>query len=295
MLPDGRRLHLHHGPIDLIIEASGTAPEVSAAYEQARLAFEDVLTDLVAELSLLRTSMDQLKVHPTGSIARRMLRAVEPHASQFVTPMAAVAGAVAEHVLASTIEGRHLRRAYVNNGGDIALHIEVGSRFDIGIAADPVAGNRAATVTLSHRDLVRGVATSGWRGRSHSLGIADAVTVLAPTASSADVAATLIANAVDLPNSAKVERRPANELAPDSDLGPRLVTTAVAELTACEVSKALDKGAAAAASMHQDGIIEAAFLLLQGETQTIGHPGNGCLSAADPIPSRERLFALERT
>ena len=40
---------------------------------------------------------------------------------------------------------------------------------------------------------VRGVATSGWRGRSHSLGIADSVTVLAATAAMADAAATVIA------------------------------------------------------------------------------------------------------
>ena len=46
---------------------------------------------------------------------------------------------------------------------------------------------------------MRGIATSGWRGRSFSLGIADAVTVLAATAAEADAAATMIANAVDLP------------------------------------------------------------------------------------------------
>ena len=69
-----------------------------------------------------------------------------------------------------------------------------------------------------------GVATSGRHGRSFSLGIADAVTVLARTASQADAAATIIANAVDLPGHPAVRRMPANELQPDSDLGARPVT-----------------------------------------------------------------------
>ena len=68
---------------------------------------------------------------------------------------------------------------------------------------------------------MRGVATSGWRGRSFSLGIADAVTVLAATAAAADAAATIIANAVDLPGHPAIARRPASELEDDSDLGDR--------------------------------------------------------------------------
>ena len=54
---------------------------------------------------------------------------------------------------------------------------------------------------------MRGIATSGWRGRSFSLGIADAVTVLAATAAEADAAATVIANAVDLPGHPAIDTR----------------------------------------------------------------------------------------
>jgi ApbE superfamily uncharacterized protein (UPF0280 family) len=67
------------------------------------------------------------------------------------------------------------------------------------------------------------VATSGWRckgkgGRSFSFGIADAVTVLAGSAAAADAAATVIANAVDLPGHGAITRRPASAIDPDSDL-----------------------------------------------------------------------------
>lgn len=284
LLPDGRRLHLHHGPIDLIIEAWGDAEEIARAYRQAEAAFAPVLTDLVDELVSLRTPVDQLRGELKGPVAQRMVQAVKSHCDTFVTPMAAVAGAVADDILAKMVAGRRLERAYVNNGGDIALHIASGE-MRIAIATDTGRARRAGTVTLSPGDVVRGIATSGWRGRSHSLGIADAVTVLARTAAAADVAATLIANAVDLPGSPKIEREPANACAPDSDLGARLVTVDVARLSRAEGAAALDRGAAAAQVMIDDDRIEAAFLCLQGETRTLGWRNEGQTGIATTLPA----------
>ena len=60
------------------------------------------------------------------------------------------------------------------------------------------------------------------------------VTVLADTAACADVAATLIANAVDLPGHGAITRAPARTLFPDSDLGAIPVTTDVGALSAAE-------------------------------------------------------------
>jgi uncharacterized protein len=262
LLPDGRRLHLQHGPIDLIVEAAGRAEEVSAAYLQAQDAFRPVLETLVAELSILRAPLGKHRLAPRGAVARRMLRAVSPHAKVFVTPMAAVAGAVADHILSKLRQGRSLRRAYVNNGGDIALYLAPGESFALGAMHVP-------KVTIASKDKVRGIATSGWRGRSHSLGIADAVTVLAESAAAADAAATLIANAVTLPGAASVRRRPAQDLSPDSDLGDRLVTIEVGVLDAGEKAAALDRGATVARDMHRDGLIMAATLCLQGHTRNV--------------------------
>ena len=90
-------------------------------------------------------------------------------------------------------------------------------------------------MTVHADDPVRGIATSGRHGRSFSLGIADAVTVLAKTAAQADAAATVIANAVDLPGHPAILRRPACELQPDSDLGDRLVTRDVGALSEQEI------------------------------------------------------------
>ena len=120
-------------------------------------------------------------------------------------------------------------------------------------------------------DGVRGVATSGWRGRSFSLGIADAVTVLAADAASADAAATIIANAVDLPDHPGIHRIPAWDLQPDNDLGPRLVTRAVPPLSPAEAAAALAPGLAEAARLRQNGAILGAALHCAGATRVAAH------------------------
>lgn len=260
-LADGRRLHLHHGPIDLIVDAQGAGRE--AALRAAAERFETVLDELVPELPALR---HPVLAHPgvTGAIAGQMLLAARPFAPEFVTPMAAVAGAVADTILAAMVAAGDLTRAYVNNGGDIALHLGAGHSFDLRIAA-----GRRDHIRITSDSGVRGVATSGWQGRSQSFGIADAVTVLARSAAQADVAATLIANAVDLPESRKVERSPAQELHPDSDLGERLITTGVALLEPDEIAQALRNGHVFAQHCLRRGLIRSAHLILQGKAATL--------------------------
>ncbi len=260
-----RRLHLQHGPIDLVIEAEGPGTEVALAYDQARAAFETVLCDLVAELPLLRQATGEC---PQGTIARRMYAATAPFRPEFITPMAAVAGSVADHVLAHLTQGRDLARACVNNGGDIALMLNEGA-FRVGICEDPQSGKPGGVITLSPEHAIRGIATSGWRGRSHSLGIADAVTVLASSAASADAAATMIANKVDLPGSPLIARSRASDLAPDSDLGDRLVTTAVGALSRDEIERALVRGERAAADYHSRGLVTASYIGLASEKKIV--------------------------
>jgi uncharacterized protein len=270
-LADGRRLHLQDGPIDLIVEASGREAEVRAAYDAAARRFAGLLDELCAELPVLRQEADPARCVLQGVVARRMHTAVAPFASEhFITPMAAVAGAVAEEILGAMTGAAQLDRAYVNNGGDIALHLADGERFTVGLLDRPDAQGLMRTITVDADDPVRGVATSGRHGRSFSLGIADAVTVLARTASKADAAATIIANAVDLPGHPAVVRAPAHDLQPDSDLGARLVTRDVGELSDSEISDALDAGAACARELLSGGSIEGAALRLLGETIVVG-------------------------
>jgi ApbE superfamily uncharacterized protein (UPF0280 family) len=262
-LPDGRRAHFQHGPIDLIVDADGPEDARAAAFERAWTAFADALPSLVAKLPVLRQP-----VGPSldGPIARRMRDACLPHGLTFVTPMAAVAGAVADHVLDAMVSAQGLARAYVNNGGDIALWVGNGAPFRTGMVFDYGDPALDGLVEIGADDGIGGIATSGWQGRSFSLGIADSVTVLARNAAAADVAATLIANAVDA-NHPNVVRAPADTLDPDSDLGGRLVTTDVGPLDQATIASALDAGLRTAQRMRRSGLIVAARLTLKDETR----------------------------
>jgi hypothetical protein len=227
MLPDGR-LHLQHGPIDLICCAWGPPGAVSAAYAAAADTFPTILPTLCAERNLLRAPLPGPA--PQGAIARAMHAACPPDQS-----------------------------------------------LRCGLVADISAPTLDGAFLLTHGQPSRGIATSGRAckgrgGRSFSLGIADAVTVLARTAAMADAAATIIGNAVDLPGHAAVIRRPASDIDPDSDLGDRLIAWDVGALPAADVAKALDAGRLVADALRRRDLIDGAVLALNGQVATSLQP-----------------------
>lgn len=267
----GGRLHLSHGPIDVVLKAWGPPGDLRAAYGAAAVRFPAILPELCDELALLRTPMAQ-KPQVEGPVARRMVTACRPYAAHFITPMAAVAGAVADELMAHMLAAGHLVRAFVNDGGDIAVHVAPGESLEIGVAGAFSAGDVPALnghLRLESHMGVGGVATSGAKGRSFSLGIAESVTVLARSAAAADAAATLVANAVDVA-APSIERRPARDLDPDSDLGDLPVTVRVGPLSADEIARALDAGRQRARHFLDAGHIAGAALMLSGETRTVG-------------------------
>jgi len=265
---DGR-WHFQHGPIDLVIGVDGEAAAIEPAVEACWQAFGDVLPRLVTELPALRSPWsDALSLR--GPVAARMGRACAPLVRAFdlfLTPMAAVAGAVADHLI-GTLCGPGIERAYINNGGDIALHLTGRCSFDVGVVANAYAPRLDGGLRVAADSPVRGIATSGWRGRSFSLGVADSVTVLAADAAAADAAATLIANHVDVDHPA-IERAPASQLRDDTDLGSRLVTVDVASLPAAAIETALDRGLRFAEQCRARGLVHAALLTLQGRARML--------------------------
>ncbi|MFZ9679567.1 MAG: UPF0280 family protein [Quisquiliibacterium sp.] len=268
------RWHFQHGPIDLIIEALGRADAVAAAFERAWLRFGSVLTELVAELPLLRRPVGAGACPPQGVVARRMWDACLPFQPVFITPMAAVAGSVAQEIV-SAFERDGVDRAFVNNGGDIALWLAPGARIRVAVCRldQPAAFAGSQGLGQEHLEIdassrVRGIATSGWRGRSFSLGIADSVTVTAASAAQADVAATMIGNAVNCEDPG-IERQPASSLQDASDLGELLVTTRVGPLSPSLVEQALGRGEALARRLLDQGLIISALLALQGQSRIV--------------------------
>ncbi len=270
-LHDGR-WHFQHGPIDLIIGADGDEDAIDRAANDSWQRFQSVLTELVAELPLLRTACGS-GATPLGTIAQRMHAACLPFQQKeqcFVTPMAAVAGAVADAMIRS-FDRPGIRRAYVNNGGDIALHLVGAASFRVGVVAGLSAPSAAAGLVIDGSGPVRGVATSGWQGRSFSFGIADSVTVLAATAAQADAAATLIGNAVDTRHPS-IRRAPASSLRDDTDLGDRLVTIAVGPLSDAHIDRALDAGEAFARRVVDGRRCVEALMVLQGHWRRVSAP-----------------------
>jgi len=308
-LPGGR-WHWQHGPIDLVLQAEGDAAAVATSHEAAWQRFEGLLAELVAELPLLRQPVDVIAAVDTavdtavdaaaaelagqgtnplrGPVARCMWAACAPFARHgFITPMAAVAGAVAQALIAC-YQRPGIQRAWINNGGDIALHLAPGASATVGLFADlarldaaTLARTTAGSLPLDGRftvhaaDAVCGVATSGWRGRSFSLGIADSVTVLAATAAQADAAATVIANAVTV-DAPGIRRQSARTLRDDSDLGDIAVTVAVPPLPPAAVQQALAAGRRMAAALQRQGLVQAVALVCQG-----------CLVAVPPVAAPE--------
>ena len=290
----GDRLFLQHGPINLIVRAGGPAPAVEDAYETLTGIFPVWLGEVVEELPRLRSHESAHLSLPAGPIARRMVAAVRACTDEFVTPMAAVAGAVADEAAAVLAARPGIERAYVNNGGDIALHLGAGACLSVGVVPSLLEAFPRARIDIASDSAVRGVATSGWRGRSHSFGIADAVTVLARSAAEADAAATLIANSVDVDHPG-IRRVPARALDEDSDLGDRPVTVAVPVLNAEAIDAALDAGLGAARAMRTRGVIEGAALTVQGRWRVLGTPGSSTPALGDaPALLPRRSSAVPR-
>jgi uncharacterized protein len=273
----GERWHFQHGPIDIVIGAQGEARALEEAHAAAWHRFRTVLDELVAELPQLRRRVEG-ECLLQGVIARRMWQACHPYRESFITPMAAVAGAVAQELIACYAQPG-IARAWVNNGGDIALHLAPGESLRVGLFADlgrlqqgiakplRIDGNFSIDAAMP----VRGIATSGWRGRSFSLGIADSVTVLAATAAQADAAATMIANAVDI-DDPRIERRPACELKDDTDLGEMLVTVEVPRLGEMACHQAVRAGQRRARELQAAGLIWSTVIVCQGWFATTDAP-----------------------
>jgi ApbE superfamily uncharacterized protein (UPF0280 family) len=268
----GNRLFLQQGPVNLIIKAFGTDEQVRQAYQQACAEFGGLLEELVKELPRLRKPLSWIVPTEKNATAQAMIEAVKPFRNRWVTPMAAVAGAIADQIAAAMRAETQLDKLFVNNSGDIAMWIGAGQILDVGVVPSLARAVPEAAVRIRPELDIGGIATSGWDGRSFSLGIADAVTVLAPSAALADVAATLIANEVNVEHveHGAIQRRAANEIDPNTDLGSRLVTTAVGELPREMIDEALGNGVAYAEELLAEGKIKAALLALKGNWRSVG-------------------------
>ena len=251
---EDNRLFLRHGPINIVLEAIGIDKDL--AYQNVKGYFETLLEQLVLDMELLKKEVVFNRKF-NNKISQSMQDATERYSPAFITPMAAVAGSIADNILRVLINNTNLEKAYVNNGGDVSFYLNKNQIMKTSLAAIP---NMIAEI--KYKDKSRGIATSGWRGKSFSRGIADSVTVLADNAAMADAAATMIGNAVDIYNHPKIKKQPANEMYEDSDLKNLLITVEVGLLTKVEIKEALKNGYQTALQYINKDLINTALIQL---------------------------------
>jgi ApbE superfamily uncharacterized protein (UPF0280 family) len=260
------------GPMTLTISAwaGGQARPVAAA-QTARQALR-LLAVLADFQNYLKRPISELPPdRPAPSVVKRARDAAQA-VGRGLTPLAAVAGAVADELSEVALE-LGADKVIVNNGGDIALRLTPGQTAQMGLRAFPAKDHATeqgpeapllGRLNISDGDGIGGVATSGWGGRSFSLGLADAVSVWAASAALADAAATALGNAVTAEIDG-VTRQPASEIDPASDLGDVLVTTEVPELSPEERAAALAAGREEALRLRQEGNLIGCLIALQGD------------------------------
>ena len=248
------RLFLNHGPIDIVLEAFGK--DKPLAYEKAKKYFSTLLNELVLDMDLLKKEVVTHR-NFNNKISQSMQNATEKFYPNFITPMAAVAGSVADNILNVLVKDTKLEKAYVNNGGDVSFYLTENQTVKSSLASIP-----NIIAEIDYKDKSRGIATSGWRGRSFSLGIADSVTVLADNAAMADAAATMIANSVNIKNHPLIIKKPAEEIYEDSDLKNLMVTVEVGDLKQSEIEDALRNGNEVGKKYLENGLINSALIEL---------------------------------
>ncbi|WP_443642735.1 UPF0280 family protein [Candidatus Levibacter sp. Uisw_134_01] len=248
------RLFLNHGPIDIVLEAFGK--DKPLAYEKAKKYFSTLLNELVLDMDLLKKEVVPHR-NFNNKISQSMQNATEKFYPDFITPMAAVAGSVADNILNVLVKDTKLEKAYVNNGGDVSFYLTENQTVKSSLASIP-----NIIAEIDYKDKSRGIATSGWRGRSFSLGIADSVTVLADNAAIADAAATMIANSVNIKNHPSIIKKPAEEIYEDSDLKNLMVTVEVGDLKQSEIEDALRNGNEVGKTYLENGLINSALIEL---------------------------------
>lgn len=256
------------GPMTLSISAwkeGVPRPVIAARSARTALACLAILADFQEYLKKPVVELPPDRPLP-GVVARARDAALA--VGRELTPLAAVAGAVADEVADRAWE-LGADRVLVNNGGDIALRLKAGKNARVGIKKRSRSGSLADEPFLGRLrvlwgDGVGGVATSGRQGRSHSLGLADLVTVWTATASLADAAATALANAV-YAESSEVVRHPARELDPSSDLKEKLVVRSVGKLSSAARFDALQAGMDAAAELFRAGLIRGCLIAIQSD------------------------------
>lgn len=229
-LADAETVLAEFGPMRLAIRAwQNGRPQSDLCRQAAGVSF-GYLEAVARNRTLLSRRIEQIGHLPDNELGRRMIQSVAAVGDKDLTPMAAVAGTIADAV-ADWLFDRGSAKVVVDNGGDIAIRLSTGETATVGIRPQISCSDISHIVTLDARSSSWGVTTSGLGGRSFTRGIASAVTVVAANASIADAFATSIANACFVEDR-RIVQIPAEQIDPNTDLKGLNVTVDVGFLSA---------------------------------------------------------------
>jgi ApbE superfamily uncharacterized protein (UPF0280 family) len=176
---------------DLYIRASSNLQRKA---QRLVLKYRQQIEQYIEKNPEFQTSLKPLAI--TTGAPHIVLDMLEASQKANVGPMAAVAGAIAEYVGSELLE--FSPEIIVENGGDIFLKITRKRVVGIYAGDSPLTGKLGLEINPSETPL--GVCTSsGTVGHSLSFGKADAVVIVAGSATLADAAATAICNQVKKP------------------------------------------------------------------------------------------------
>ena len=248
-LPDGR-VFVDYGPVSMVITARRQGTPLPELAEAAFPLIEASLAEIAGELPRLRLPSGAGDFSQLEGLPRVMAEAVLSAGEESLTPMAAVAGTLADAV-ADWLFANGADVAVVNNGGDVALRL--GPRPQSTYAKRPnfphptlfvytvrMSLNQYVVEVLRAEDGIGGVCTSGLGGRSLTRGIASAVSVFSRRCAVADACATHIANCSYL-SSPRVHTCLAGDLEPESDIAGLTIVRQVDPLEEAEIRQGLEQ------------------------------------------------------
>ncbi len=259
-------MYVEVGPASLVIRGEKNGKAHAFLRKEVESLVADILRDIRECLPVLRQRAHRIRnVSALPEVAKRMTAAAKMVSETTLTPMAAVAGTVADMVK-EHFTARDIDLLMVNNGGDLSIFNATGRALTVGIG-DIVTGKVTPYVIRlkDMRDL--GMATSGFGGRSLTLGIADTVTAIAGTGAVADAAATHICNRTTIEAGAVV-RKAAELVDPETDIPDEDVTVEVGPLSDALIAQALARGLGTARDLTDRNIIDYAVVALKGSIVT---------------------------
>lgn len=260
---DDRTLQADCGPMRLTIQAlTNRRPRLDLCRRAAGIAFTYLERIAACRVPLCQPPR-QITFRTDDRLARQMINSARSTGDKNLTPMAAVAGTIADAV-ADWIRDRGASKVVVNNGGDIAIRLAGDESATVGIRTDIRRPDITHVLELNGTRPAWGVATSGFGGRSFTTGIASAVTVVADRASTADAAATAVANACTVADAAII-RQPARQLDPATDIPDIDVTVAIGPLSRKKKQTALNRALEKTQMLVRKKQIIGALLAIDGE------------------------------